>query len=205
MAVATKAKAARTVSREAPTARMEEDRMPDRDPMADRDPNAIYTRDGRKVEIGHILQQNDDPFDIVRMGVVPPDGWTYEWRVKTVKNWEWTEQQVADYRRGWTPVPAERHDGLIMPKGFKGPIERGGQVLCERPARATAMSRAVEKREADVKVNESRQMAGLMPQGATAITDFSNPDARKATGVRVERIPMGDPNRNKGYTYTLDE
>lgn len=201
MAVATKAKAARTVTREAPPPRMEEERMPTQDPMADRDPNALYTRDGRKIELGHIVNQNDDQFDLARMGVFAPPGWTYEWRVKTVKNWEWVEQQTNDYRRGWTPVPAERHDGLVMPKGYKGPIERGGQVLMERDARATALSRQVEKREADLKLNESKQMAGLMPQGSS-ITDFSHSAAQRATGVKAERTPVQNDTR---YNYTLDE
>lgn len=194
--------APRTPGRAAPQARMEEERMPESDPMAeeDRNPNAIRTRDGRVIEIDHILTQNDDQFDLARMGVAPPPGWTYEWRVKTVKNWEWTEQQVADYRRGWTPVPAERHDGLIMPKGYKGPIERGGQVLMERDARATALSRQVERKGANDAVVGSRAMAGLMPQ--SSITDMSHKEALKATGVKVDRAPVLNDTK---YTYTLDE
>lgn len=194
--------APRTPGRAAPTARMDADRMPDSDPMAadDRDPNVLRTRDGRVIEVDHILTQNDDQFDLARMGVFPPAGWTYEWRVKTVKNWEWTEQQVADYRRGWTPVPAERHDGLIMPKGYKGPIERGGQVLMERDARATALSRQVERKGANDAVVGSRAMAGLMPQ--SSITDMSHKEALKATGVRVDRAPVINDAK---YTYTLDE
>ena len=107
----TKAKA-RTVSREElPVA--EEARMPDRDP------NAIYSRDGRRVDLNALQRQlrGDDRFDLARWGIAAPDGWVYEWRTRTIKNVEARDQIVDDEQAGWTAVPAERHPGKIMPAG----------------------------------------------------------------------------------------
>lgn len=171
-------------------------------PPEQRDPNKIYTRDGR--EIGGLRFTGDeDMFNLDNLGVFPPDGWTYEWKTKTIKNWEWTEHQVQLYQNGWTPVPASRHDGRIMPSGHNGNIERGGMILMERDARLTAQARMIDKRKADDPVRESRQMAGLMHRvnpNAAGITDFDHGAARGATGVRVERQP-----RIAGGTYTYEE
>lgn len=194
-------KQARTLTRaEAPqrTSATPEDRIV---PPEQRDPNKIYTRDGR--EIGGLRFTGDeDMFNLEGMGIFPPDGWTYEWKTKTIKNWEWTEHQVQLYQNGWTPVPASRHDGRIMPAGHNGNIERGGMILMERDARLTAQARAIDQRRADAPVRESRQMAGLMSRvnPNMTITDFDHGAARGATGVRVERQA-----RIAGGTYTYEE
>lgn len=201
MAVA-KAKA-RTVTRDPePEAapRMEEARMPERDP------NKIYTRDGREVDLGRVKSQNDDRLNIAAMGIVPPPGWTYEWRTRSVKNAPWTQAISDDEERGWTPVPASRHPGKIMPRGFDGPIEYNGLMLMERDQRLTAMAKRHEKKAADDQLKISRSMTGLMERAAPnsgAVMDFNHGEARGATGVGIERIPMGDPVKN--YQYTLDE
>jgi hypothetical protein len=199
MAVAAKAKAARTVTRDEPEAR-----MPDRTP--ERDPNKIYTRDGRVVDLERIKRQSDDRFDLKALGVFAPAGWVYEWRTRKIKNADWTKAHVDDAEAGWTPVPANRHPGKIMPMGFEGAIEQEGMMLMERDARLTAMSRRMQSKEANEQLNVSRSMSGLLQRAAPnsgAITDFDHGAARNATGVGIERIPMGDPTKN--YNYTLDE
>ena len=202
MAAAAQKKAApRTATRPEPEAR-----MPDR--MPERDPNIIYTRDGKPVELGRVVNQSVDRLDLKAMGIFAPDGWTYEWRTRMVKNAPWTQQIVDDEQAGWTPVPAERHPGKIMPNGYQGSIEYNGLMLMERDVRLTALSRRASEREANGQLKVARDMQGLMRNAAPnsgAVMDFEHGEAQKATGVRTERIPMGDPNRSKGYTYTLDE
>ena len=199
-------KQARTITRDAGPARTpDQDRMPtDRIvPEEERDPNKVYTRDGRLIT-GLKFSGDEDMFDLHGMGVFPPQGWTYEWKVKTIKNWEWTEHQVQLYQNGWTPVPASRHDGRIMPPGHTGSIERGGQVLMERDARLTAQARAIEKRQADTPVKESRQMAGIMARSVPGVhpdsMDFSSGEAQRFSGVRVDRQPRVNDSK-----YTLEE
>lgn len=200
MAVAaTKAKAPRTATRPEPEAR-----MPERAP--ERDPNVILTRDGKPVDLGRVVNQTVDRLDLKAMGIIPEQGWTYEWRTRTVKNAPWTQQIVDDEQAGWTPVPASRHPGRIMPTGYEGPIEYNGLMLMERDNRLTAMARTAANRDANGQLKIARDMQGLMRNAAPnsgAVMDFENIEAQKATGVRTERIPMGDPNKN--YQYTLDE
>lgn len=173
-------------------------------PMEERDPKKIYSRDGREVSLK--FSGDEDRYNLASMGVYPPDGWTYEWKTKTIKNWEWIDHQVELYQNGWTPVPAERHDGRIMPLGHTGNIERGGMILMERDARLTAQARRADKRKADEPVRDSRQMAGLMSRSVPGVSpdsmDFGNSAAQQASGVRIERTPrVGDGK----YDYTVDE
>lgn len=200
------AKASRTVTRDEPAARAAPPPAVERAP--ERDPNAILTRDGRAIDLGRVRRQlaGDDRYDLKRMGVTAPKGWVYEWRTHTVKGTPWVEAQADDEAAGWTPVPAERHDGLIMPRGHVGPILLGGLMLKERDERLTAMSRHYQKSAADRELFESRNMAGMMQKhnpAAADIFDQGDPAAVRGTGVKIERIPMGDPQKN--YTYTLDE
>jgi hypothetical protein len=111
VAPAKAAKAARVVTRDEPAARTQEERTPERDP------NVIYTRDGKVVDVARIRSQNTDYTNLAAMGIFAPQGWTYEWRTRTVKGAEWTEAIVDDAQRGWTPVPASRHPGKMMPVG----------------------------------------------------------------------------------------
>lgn len=207
MAVATKAKAApRTVTRDEPEARMPAREAPQRDP------NKIYTRDGREVDLGRIVRPNDDYSNLAAMGITPPDGWTYEWRTISIKGAEYTDGIVADAEAGWTPVPASRHDGKIMPRGHTGPIVKGGQMLMERDNRLTAMSRRVAKQQADEPLMYSRQRMGAMVANAApnsgAILDANHPDAQRGTFFRKVAEPENSgviPSSGRNYQYTLDE
>lgn len=201
----TTAAAPRTVGREDSFEERTPERMPERDQPLDRvDPNApILTRSGRPATIR--MTGDEDKFDLERLGIYPPNGWTYEWKTKTVKGWEWTDHQVELYQNGWEPVPASRHDGLVMPKGHDGNIERGGLILMERDDRLTARARKAEKRSADVPLNNSRSMAGLMAQQLPAgaeMVEFEHSQARGATGVKGTR-EVRVAQRN--YQYSVDE
>lgn len=196
-------KTQRTITRDDAPAR-----MPAREPVTaqeGRDPNKIYSRSGREIN-GLRFTGDEDRFDLARLGVYPPDGWTYEWKTKTIKNWEWHDHQVELYQNGWEPVPAERHDGMIMPKGYQGPIERGGMILMERDARSTALARRIEKRRADEPVHNSRQLAGVAMRNIPGVdpssADFDHGAARQSSFVRTDRQPRVNDSK---YTYEIDE
>lgn len=192
----TKKPAARIVTREEDS--VDNQRLPDRE--VKRNPNEIRTRSGRLMN-GLMFTGSEDRFAFDKS--IVPHGWTYEWKTKTIKNWEWQDHQVMLYQNGWEPVPSERHDGVFMPRGHQGTIERGGMILMERPIELTAMARKVEKRSADEPVIGSRSMAGLMAKhvpNAQDVIDFNVFEARGATGVRVERLP-----RVNDAKYTLEE
>lgn len=77
-----------------------------------------------------------------------PDGWDYQWKMKTVMGEEFYSYQVELARNGWEPVPLERHPEL-MPHGWSGKtIEVEGLVLMERPSIFTEEARQEEMRSA---------------------------------------------------------
>lgn len=173
-----------------------------RTPEGQRDPNKIYTRSGREIS-GIRYTGNEDRFDFDRS--IIPAGWDYQWKTKTVKNWEWIDHQVELAANGWEPVPAERHPGVFMPAGYTGPVERGGLVLMERDMRLTAQARSMERRAADSQLGISRSMAGLMNRqmpGGSGILDFEHPAAQSATFRKVDRAPAVGDGR---YTYESDD
>jgi len=184
------AKPAMTAARSEPS-----NRMPERAPDG---AMVIRNRLGEIIQLERLRDTADDPFNLERIGVYPPDGWVYAWRVMTVKNAPMTSHQVKLHSTGWTPVPANRHDGKIMPRGHVGNIERDGQILMERDQRLEAMARQIERQAANAPVIQSRNMAGAMPP--SGIADFDHQGARMNTGVKVDRQP-----RVNDAKYVLEE
>ena len=74
-----------------------------------------------------------DPF-VVPLGFEPP-GFKYQWCVTASLGNKDIAQDFYNefYQNGWRPVPAKRHNGYWMPKGYDGPIVVRGQALMERP------------------------------------------------------------------------
>lgn len=181
-------------------------RTPDRGLAADLN-GPILSRSGQPVSIK--FTGGEDKFAFDRS--IVPEGWDYQWKAKFVKNAENIQHMTEIEANGWEPVPAARHDGMFMPRGFKGHIERGGQILMERDIRLTMRARHNDKRAADDVVRTARSPAGLAGSlmsaapGAASLADFNDASARQGSGVKIDRVPMGNPERNKGYTYTLEE
>jgi hypothetical protein len=181
-------------------------RTPDRGLAADLS-GPILTRSGQPAALRFTGAEDKFAFD----RSIIPEGWDYQWKAAFVKNAPNTQHMTEMEANNWEPVPASRHDGLFMPRGHKGNIERGGQVLMERDIRLTLKSRASDKREADERVRLSRSPVGLAGSlmnanpGAANMADFADQAARAGTGVKTERTPMGNPDRRSGYTYTLEE
>jgi hypothetical protein len=196
---AKKAVAARIPTRAEPEVEEVSHRLP---PQGPPDDGILRNRLGEPIALARLADPADDKFSLKRMGIVAPQGWTYEWKTKTIKGADWTEHQVELAATGWTPVPASRHDGKCMPKGFEGNIERAGLLLMERPIGATRIARQVEENAARSQLNLSRQMAGMM--APSAIIDQSHPEAQRATGFRVHKEgTVVNPARN--YQYVVDD
>lgn len=131
-------------------------------------------RDGQQLSRtrkGGIDQYSFDP------SIVPP-GWEYQWNaVSVVGNSEIVRSTALQMQaNGWTPVPAERHDGIFMPKGSRGEIVIGGCRLEERPSILCEEARAEDKANAFQLMsdrNESLKLAGVnrnLPQGFDPLT-----------------------------------
>jgi hypothetical protein len=117
----------------------------------------------------------------------PPDGWTYEWKRRTVMGWEDPSYMSNMTRMGWEPVQASRHPEM-MPKGYSGSIERDGQVLMERPQEITdeIKSRELIKARQQVQIKAGQ----LDPKGKGGI--ISRDDAQIAPKISksYEAMPV---------------
>ena len=99
-----------------------------------------------------------DPSDI-------PDGWSYEWKRRTVLGAEDPAYQVALARSGWEPVPTSRHPSY-MPMGGDYPfIERKGMILMERPLEITQDARDNELRKARAQVRQKEAQLNSAESG----------------------------------------
>ncbi len=95
-----------------------------------------------------------------------PDGWSYEWKRKTVHGEENPQYQVQLAQNGWQAVPCERHPEMMPNSG--GPyltIERNGQILMERPAVITDHIRDRDKKRARAQVEVKEKQLRQAPPG----------------------------------------
>lgn len=95
-----------------------------------------------------------------------PDGWSYEWKRKTVYGEENPQYQVQLEQNGWQPVPAARHPEMMPSTG--GPyhtIERNGQILMERPRVITDFVRDKDSKRARAQVAVKEQQLRQAPPG----------------------------------------
>ncbi len=104
---------------------------------------------------GHDRDINDDGTDEFHLEIgIIPDGWSYEWKTRTILGAEDPAHQVALARKGWEVVPVSRHPDL-MPMGYKGvEITRKGMVLMERPMEITQEAKNSELRKARMQMRD---------------------------------------------------
>jgi hypothetical protein len=122
--------------------------------MREEDPRTRAARRAAELRDHHNGDMDDgtdefyiDPADI-------PEGWSYEWKRRTVLGAEDPAYQVALARAGWEPVPTSRHPSY-MPMGGDYPfIERKGMILMERPKEITDDARDSEMRKARAQVRQ---------------------------------------------------
>lgn len=109
--------------------------------------------------LGHLPDENEahDTFDVSEL---QPDGFRYQWKMRTILGQEFPQRQLEQAKHGWEPVPASRHPQL-MPHGWKGSdIEREGLVLMERPAVIQEEMERRERKDARDLVQGNREKLG---------------------------------------------
>lgn len=119
-----------------------------------------------------------DPRDI-------PDGWDYNWKRYTTGGMPDPAYEVELAQAGWEPVDTSRHPHM-MPIGHKGPIERKGMILMERPKEISDIAKQREFANAREAVISKERALGITPSG-----QFERDS--KLTGVRKSYGPMEIP------------
>jgi hypothetical protein len=107
-----------------------------------------------------------------------PDGWSYEWKRKTIWGKEDPAHEVELARQGWEPVPASRHPQM-MPKGNWQTIERDGMVLMERPKVLTDDVHKENLRKARLQVKAKEAQLTQAPEGT-----FDRDDPRVRPSIK---------------------
>jgi hypothetical protein len=133
------------------------------------------------------LDDGTDEF-FVEPGVIP-DGWTYEWKTRSVLGAEDPAHQVKLARDGWEAVPASRHPEM-MPSGYTGvEITRKGMVLMERPAEITEEVRRIEARRARLQVKAKEEQLSAAPSGQFERSNKGNDLVKVKKGYEAMAIP----------------
>ena len=144
------------------------------------DPRVRAARRAAEIR-GHIgsLDNGTDDFPLPPS----PDGWTYEWKRKTVMGQEDPAHMTDLLRKGWEPVPAYRHPEMMPSGSTYESVERKGMILMERPTELVEEARSLSLRQArnQVRVKEG-QLAGA-PEGTM---DRTSPSIKKG----YEPIPV---------------
>lgn len=87
-------------------------------------------------------------------------GYTYAWVGVECMNQPMQTNWEMKYRKGWRPVPRDRHPDLFPPMpdiGFANGndtiVRRGGQILCERPTADVENDRRILNDKAVTQMN----------------------------------------------------
>ena len=138
---------------------------------------------------GHLPDENE-AIDAFNVSALQPDGFNYQWKVRTVLGQELPQRQLEQAKYGWESVPASRHPEL-MPHGWKGQmIEREGLVLMERPTVIEEEMKRRERKEARDLVKGNQEKLSGVPQGQFARVDGEGrPTAKVAKAYSPVDIP----------------
>jgi len=155
--------------------------------MREEDPRTRAAR--RTAEIRNHLGSMDEGTDDFYINPDDvPEGWTYEWKRKTLLGQEDPAYQVQLARTGWEPVPASRHPAYMPDNGKHTTIERKGMILMERPLELSEEARNIELRKARQQVRHKEEQLNAAPQGHF---DRSNKSASLVkVGKSYEAIPV---------------
>lgn len=136
----------------------------------------------------------DDEND--RLGIpkhMIPEGQDYLWVTASIYGQPQPQRLARFQKQGWTPVPASRHDGMFMPKGYQGYIEIDGLILHERSKKISDMARAheIKKARAQIRAKEIQLMGGAI-DGVTL--DTQHPSAIRSNRINktYEKIEIPD-------------
>ena len=157
------------------------------EPPTEESPRERAARRAAEIRLHHdgSLDEGIDEF----RAPAAPDGWTYEWKNKTVAGMEMHSYQVELQRKGWEAVPTSRHPEMMPMDSKSAIIERKGMVLMERPTELVDEARSIERRRAVSQVRaKEAQLAGT-PEGGLGHRDHAQVQPKISKGYEPMPIP----------------
>lgn len=135
--------------------------------------------------------QNEETSDRYNVTGIEPEGMKYQWVRCEVFGQPDTRRQAEMEQRGWLAVPAERHDGMFMAPGAKGPTLLDGMILMELPSRVLRIKREMSAKVARDKVHDMNQQLIYAPPGTAprGEHEYTRPNVKRtqdAMEIRVE-------------------
>lgn len=153
--------------------------------MRELDPRAAAAKRAAEIR-GHIGSLDDGTDEFV--APVPPEGWSYEWKRKTILGQEDPAHQVHLARTGWEPVETARHPEMMPGKGTHPTIERKGMILMQRPSVITEEVRQIELSRARNQVRTKEEQLSGTPEGGLGHREHSQ--VRPKIGKSFEAMPV---------------
>lgn len=135
-------------------------------PTLREDPRLAAARRAAEIR-GHFQDNLDDGTDRFAAPMAP-DGWTYEWKRKSVMGMEDHSHMTTLKRAGWEEVPVDfdaDHRSMMPPNWNGNTIERDGLILMMRPSVITEEMRQIELRRARGQVQAKEAQLNDAPSG----------------------------------------
>lgn len=159
-------------------------------PKKVKDPIREPLREAMREDASFVYRPDDDGDRLYIHPSHIPDGQDYQWITSTIYGQPQTQRLARFQRQGWTPVPASRHDGMFMPRGYQGYIEVDGLMLHERSKKISDMAKLHELKKArgQIRAKEVQLLGGDV--GTTL--DSQHPTALRSNRINksYEKIPI---------------
>lgn len=161
------------------------DRPPMRPPMREEDPRAAAARRAAEIRSNQVDDDGVDEFKLPRA----PDGWTYEWKTKSVMG-AINHAHLTELRRqGWEEVPTARHPEEMPLGGHDPVIERKGMILMQRPTVIVDEARAIQIAKARNQVRFKEEQLSGTPEGGLGHRNHDQVKPRISKGYEPLAVP----------------
>jgi hypothetical protein len=161
------------------------DRPPMRPPMREEDPRAAAARRAAEIRSNQVDDDGVDEFKLPRA----PDGWTYEWKTKSVMG-AINHAHLTELRRqGWEEVPTSRHPEEMPLGGHDPVIERKGMILMQRPTVIVEEARAIQIAKARNQVRFKEEQLSGTPEGGLGHRNHDQVKPRISKGYEPLPVP----------------
>jgi len=161
------------------------DRPPMRPLMREEDPRAAAARRAAEIRSNQVDDDGVDEFKLPRA----PDGWTYEWKTKSVMG-AINHAHLTELRRqGWEEVPTSRHPEEMPLGGHDTVIERKGMILMQRPTVIVEEARAIQIAKARNQVRFKEEQLSGTPEGGLGHRNHDQVKPRISKGYEPLQVP----------------